>query len=152
MCDMNRLTKGAGGILIGLLLASFAPADVKTVTLPKSSPQIAVAPATGMIAALDVSGGKVVLYPDLSSGESLENAIVQAVGATPKSIVHKQLKDAGVFLVTCQGESALYVLNDQTGAVIKKIVLAGQAPNSVSAPVVVSRANAVMVQFSSLMT
>jgi hypothetical protein len=87
-----------------------------------------------MVAVIDAPASTIVLYPKLSSAGSLDGAIAQAVGASPTSVVHKQVKDKGYFLATCQGDNALYVLDDKTSAVVKKIALSAPTPLEVAAP------------------
>src|SRR5438045_8024817 len=105
---------------LSCLIASTSIAETRTVTLPRMVPQIAVARASGVVAAPDPANNAVLLYPTLSASGKIDDAISTPIGGAGNAIAHKQLKDVGYFLVTCPADNTLYVLNDTSGAVVKK--------------------------------
>lgn len=113
------------GMALFLALTGAAGAQTKALVLPTPCVDFALDSDTGSLAAVDAAGNAVLLFRAAAwQSGGMEPTARVAVGSTPMAVVFKHFGDRRVFVVACEKDSHLYVLNAADGALVKKIPIA----------------------------
>ena len=137
IAGLSRTTSHLSLFLLAIAHLATVPAsaDVQRIDLPSAGVSFAIAPETGAIAAVTGSDDVVKLYPDLSARLSTAKVLTRTVGSNAIAVVHKRLGDKSLFLVLCQGDRSLHLLDAATlQPAGKPIALSGEQPICLVAP------------------
>lgn len=99
-------------------------ADVSTVNLPEEADGFAISRQTGAVCAIRTADGTVSLYPALSAKGATEGRITKQVGVQPVDVIYRPYSGQSYFIVACQGDKSVWVLDAATLNVAKTVQIA----------------------------
>jgi hypothetical protein len=119
-----------------VLLAASAGAGLgeeKSATLKSACCDFALNPRTGDLAGIDPNANTITLYPKAYlEGKSAEVIGPVKVGKTPVSVLFKLCRDKACFVVACQGEGNIQVLDAKDLKLVKNIALGSSESSSLA--------------------
>jgi hypothetical protein len=113
----------AMGCLLGMTVAVRAEVTIRR--LPEGCVDVALDPDSGNLLALSETGNTAQFFRAAAWQQGdMEPAARLAVGKGPAAVVFKRFRDTRVFVIACEQDPHIYLLNADTGALTRKIPIA----------------------------